>query len=562
MIDLSKLLKSVEKPSRYTGGEYNSPAFKPAAALNYLLCFPDVYEVAMSNLGIKILQGVLNRRADTNCERCFAPWIDMGALLKKEGVPLFSLETRRAAKEFDIMGFSLQYELSYTNVLYMLDLAGIPFLRKDRTKGNFPILMAGGPCAVNPLPLEDIFDIFVIGDGEELIDKLAALYIEAPSVFLKKAAELQGVYVPSIHKQNGGRQKVKRAVIPDLNKAYFPTEILVPNIEAVHDRAVVEIFRGCGRGCRFCQAGYIYRPVRNRSVELCKSLAQETIAKTGFDEVTLSSLSSGDYPHLQQLVKELQPMLKESRVNLALPSQRLDSFESDLELGAKKSGGLTFAPEAGTQRLRDVIRKNITDAHIDGAVTAAYRAGFSTIKLYFMLGLPTETDADIQGIAETCRRIKRLYGANAGVKRRLNLSVSCSVFIPKPFTPFQWEGQIAPDEARRRQQFLKDELRKIGVSFHYHDMAVSRLEAAFSRGDERLNRVLIKAYEGGCKFDGWTELFMYENWLKAFENAGVEIEDFLKAANPAEPLPWEFIDIGVSRDLLLREKEQAYSINV
>ncbi len=569
-VDIEKFLLSVAKPSRYTGGEYNSPVYKPEAALDYLMCFPDVYEVAMSNLGIKILQGALNARPDTNCERCFAPWPDMGAAMKANNTPLFSLETRRPAAAFDIMGFSLQYELSYTNVLYMLDLAGAPFLRAEREGGDFPLLMAGGPCAVNPLPVSDIFDIFVIGDGEEAITELAALYIvqkkklkgagraAVNKAFLKAASGVPGVYIPA----EGTEKKVVRRILPDLNKAFFPKDLIVPNIEAVHDRAVVEVFRGCSRGCRFCQAGFIYRPVRNRDESLCKAIIEETVEKTGFDEVTLSSLSTGDYPRLPQLIAGLQDMLREKRVNLALPSQRLDSFESDLNLGAKRSGSLTFAPEAGTQRLRNVINKNITDEHIESAVTAAFRQGFSTIKLYFMLGLPTETDEDIQGIADVCRKIKGLYYKHRTAKKGLSLSASCSVFIPKPFTPFQWEAQITPETATARQKFLKYELGKSGIAFHYHDMTVSRLEAAFSRGDKRLSSALIRAYNSGCMFDGWSELFDYDKWTEAFKGAGLEIEEYSGAADHSKPLPWEFIDIGVTREFFVSEREKAYAAAV
>lgn len=555
-IKLKNILSRVDKPSRYCGGELNTPQMRENADLNYLLCFPDVYEVGMSNLGIKILYGILNNRKDTNCESAYAPWSDMAKVLREENEPLFSSETRKSMNEFDIIGFSMQYELSYTGMLYMLELGKVKLLASERKEGD-PIVMAGGPCTVNPLPLVDFVDLFSIGDGEQTLDELAELYVEnkrsggARSDFLRKAAKIDGVYVPSV-----GKTDVQRAVIADLDSAYFPTAPQVPNIEAVHNRAVLEIFRGCTRGCRFCQAGFIYRPVRERKADTVVRLSEELIDNCGFDEISLSSLSTCDYPDLRELLTKLKPITDRRHVTIALPSTRVDSFEAEFVEQSRK-GSLTFAPEAGTQRLRDVINKNVTEENIFTCMRNAFAKGYASVKLYFMIGLPTETDDDILAIADLASRIKQMYRECAGNKKRLTITVSASTFVPKPFTPFQWEAQLKREEIHRRQDILKEALGKIKVNFNYHNSEMSILEAAFARGDERLGRVLLSAYKKGCVFDSWGELFEPEKWWAAFDECGVSPDEFTREYSENETLPWSFIDVGVTEEYFKAERARS-----
>ncbi len=554
--ELKDLLMKVDKPARYCGGEFNTPEIKNGVPLRFLMCFPDVYEVAHSNLGIKILYYMLNRRADTACESCYMPWADMAGELKKRGLPLFSQETQTPISGFDIVGFSLQYEMSYTNVLAMLELGGIPLKRTERDE-RAPIVVAGGPCVINPMPLTDFIDVFSIGDGEDAINALADVVVRAKKEKLTRMRTLQriagidGMFVPGI--SNG---KVRRAVIDSLETAFFPTKVQIPNIEAVFQRAVLEIFRGCTRGCRFCQAGMIYRPVRERTPETLKRYAEELINHNGFDEITLSSLSTCDYPCLRELLADIKPLCDARHVNISLPSTRVDSFEAEFVASGRLSS-MTFAPEAGTQRLRDVINKNVTEEDILTSCRYAFEKGYHSVKLYFMIGLPTETDEDICGIADVVKKIKYCYKTCAASRKPLSVSVSTSTFVPKPFTPFQWEPQISLDEISRKQNLLKSLLRPLSVKYSYHDGKTSRIEATLARGDERMNAVLEAAYKSGCIFDSWTEFFDYDKWTAAFDACGVDMEDYCGEQSYRSTLAWERIETGISREFLEREREKS-----
>ncbi len=556
--EYNKLLLQVEKPARYVGGEWNTPDMTKSRKGDMCFCFPDVYEIGMSNLGIQILYDVVNRHPDFVAERCFAPWIDMGKKLKENNVPLLSLETKKPLKDFTIVGFSIGFELLYSNVLYMLDLAQIPFYAKDRDD-SYPILLAGGPCSVNPEPFAPFFDVVVCGEGEEVdiavLEKVATLKEQGvcKKDILQSLKGMEGVYVPSLHQQG---EVVKKAVVKDFENAPFIEHPLVPNIETVHDRATLELYRGCASGCRFCQAGFWYRPIRERSANRNICLAKEMVTSTGFGEISLCSLSTSDYTELEQLENALVPFCEENKITLALPSLRISSFKPEMASQSRKSS-LTFAPEAGTQRLRNVINKNVSEEEID-KIAVAFEAGYDSVKLYFMLGLPTETEEDVAGIAEICKRLKGLYWQKRS-KRGLNISVSCAVFIPKPCTPFQWEKQISFEEMLRRQGYLKQLLKQIkGVNFSWHGAETSVLEAVFARGDQSLAKVLVKAYEMGAKFDGWTEHFKWDVYQQAFEECGVDMQKYIGEWSIDEPLPWEFIDSGVSRNYLLKQRELAY----
>lgn len=554
--EIKDILLGVDKPARYAGGEYNTPDRQKDASVRFLLCFPDVYEVAHSNLGIKILYFMLNERKDTVCESCYMPWTDMAAALQAHDMPLSSQETHTPMRSFDAVGFSLQYEMSYTNMLAMLDLGRIPLRSAERGEDD-PIVVAGGPCTVNPMPLNTIADVFSIGDGEEAISRLAdTLRLRkehklSRAETLKRIAEIDGMYVPSVP-----QQKARRAVIDSLENAFFPTKVQIPNIEAVFQRATLEIFRGCTRGCRFCQAGMIYRPVRERTPQTLAKYTRELIDNNGFDEITLSSLSTCDYPHLRELLREIKPLCDRRHVNISLPSTRVDSFEAEF-VGSGRLGSMTFAPEAGTQRLRDVINKNVTEEDILSCCRNAFEKGFHSVKLYFMIGLPTETDEDLYGIVDIVKKIKYCYKTHAVSRKALSLGVSASTFVPKPFTPFQWEAQISLAEIERKQALLRQILKPTGVKFAYHDGKTSRIEATLARGDERMNDVLIAAYRSGCVFDSWTELFSFDKWTAAFAACGVDPEDYCGAWNENAPLPWERIETGISRAFLEREREKA-----
>lgn len=542
------LLRS-EKPSRYVGGEVNAPVFREGA-FSFCMCFPEVYEVGMSNLGTKIVAASMER-AGFAVDWCFAPWPDFGEALRSHGLPLCSLYGRKPLREFDMVGFSLGFELSYTNVLYMLDLAGIPLLRRERGDA-YPIIACGGPCCVNPAPLAAFFDLFFIGDGEEADAEVGRLYLACKDreEFLRRAAEVKGVYVPAYP-----RSRVERAYVADLDKAIYPESFIVPNCEAVHDRAVIEVMRGCYRGCRFCQAGFLYRPVRTRSVETLTKQAQSLIETTGYDELSLNSLSTGDYPHLRELLRSLKEHLPKD-VSVALPSLRVDSFDSEFAQDSRKSS-LTFAPEAGTQRLRDVINKDITLEEILKAANSAFDLGYFSVKLYFMFGLPTETDEDLLGIADIAQRISDLYYAKKRAKS-LRISISASTFIPKPFTPFQWERQASEEEVKHKIEVLRRALRLRGVTLSWNDYFTSQLEACLARGDERMGDVILEAYRRGCKFDSWMEQLDAESWRAAFAAAGVQPSSYTRAFAEDEVLPWDFVDIGVDKAFFLREKQKAY----
>ena len=562
---IDEILLSVEKPARYIGGEYGERDIKEEK-FNYCICFPDVYEVATSNLGIRIVQEVINSVDGACCDRCFAPWPDFGNALKENDIPLFSLNLKKPLKNFDMIGFSLQYEMSYTTILYMLDLAGIPFYAKDRDD-SFPIIQGGGPCAVNHEPIADFFDLFVIGDGEDSMRELASLKLKCSTKaeFLSKATDIKGVYVPSltypVYDDNGNiikfeGKKVEKAFCLDLENAIFPHTQPVGNIEAVHDRAVIEVMRGCYRGCRFCQAGFIYRPVRKRSVENLTKTACDLIRYTGFDTLSMNSLSTGDYSELKQLLNSLNENLPD-KTNVSLPSLRIDSFEEYYATQAKKNS-LTFAPEAGTQRLRDVINKDVKHEEIVKGVEKAFNLGYSAIKLYFMMGLPTETDEDLEGIGEIVDIIKKVYAENPKRLRGLRINVSVSTFIPKPFTPFQWEKFVSKEEVLHKLEVLRKRLFIKGVSLNWNDYELSELEAVLARGDRKIAKVLEKAYQNGCYFDSWGEFFKFEKWNEAFIKAGVSKTPYLSAINENSILAWDFVDVGITKKFLLLEKNKAY----
>jgi len=578
------ILESVEKPSRYTGNEWNSIEKNPDNIdIRFAFCFPDTYEVGMSHLGMRILYHLLNERPDIYCERVFAPWVDMEQKMRENNIPLFTLETKDPVKDFDFVGFTLQYEMSYTNILNMLDLAGIPLLSSDRQEGQ-PIVCAGGPCAVNPEPLADFIDFFVIGEGEEVTFEVLDVYKKckrehaARHEFLKRIAGLEGIYVPSLYtaeynedgtfkkltpKAGGVPGKIRKRIIKDLEKVYYPEKIVVPYTGIVHDRITLELFRGCIRGCRFCQAGFIYRPVREKSAQKLLDTSKKLEESTGYEEISLASLSTSDYTEFKKLSEELLNEMESRKVDLSLPSLRVDSFSLDLMEKTQKvrKSGLTFAPEAGTQRLRDVINKGVTEEDLLNSVRLAFAGGWGSVKLYFMIGLPSENEEDIEGIAKLGEMVVQEYSKTPKDVRnkKLNVTISTSSFVPKPFTPFQWEPQDSIDELRRKQRYLNNRIKSRYITYNWHDPELSFLEAVFARGDRRTGQVLLKAWEKGCKFDSWSERFSFDKWMEAFSECGIDPAFYAnRKRSDDEVFPWDHIDLGVARRFLLNENKKAW----
>ena len=578
-----EILPKVEKPGRYVGTEWNSVHKEIGADfIRFAFCFPDVYEVGMSHLGMKILYHLLNDQRDVYCERVFAPWPDMEAEMKKNDIKLFALESRDYIDQFDFVGFTLQYEMSYTNIINMLSLAGIPLRSSERGEGQ-PFVVAGGPCAYNPEPLGETIDFFMLGEGEEIILEVMESYRTWKASkgtrkdFLKAVSAIKGVYVPAFYdviynedhtikeikaNQDFAPKKIKKRVLKSLKGAYFPDKIIVPFIDIVHDRIMLEVFRGCTRGCRFCQAGMIYRPIREREIDELLDIADKLVEGSGYEEISLSSLSTSDYSKLHELVERLMSKYQNKRINLSLPSLRIDSFSLKLvqEIQKVRKSGLTFAPEAGTQRMRDVINKGVTEEDLINSVGAAFDTGYNSVKLYFMIGLPTETMEDVQGIADLAYKVLDRYFEVPKEKRGkgINITVSVSSFVPKPFTPFQWEKQDTVEQLIEKQRYLQKAIKRKQISYNWHEPYVSYMEAVFARGDRRLNQVLIRAWELGCKFDGWDQHFKYDTWMQAFAECGVDPEFYAYRQRELEDVnPWDHIDVGITKKYLRSEYKKA-----
>jgi len=579
---IENILPLVEKPARYTGGELNSVVKTVSEDMvRFAFCFADVYEVGMSHLGMKILYSLMNERDDVWCERVFAPWIDMEEEMRKADIPLYGLESMDAIKDFDFLGFTLQYEMCYSNIINMLDLAKVPLLAKDRGETD-PFVCMGGPCAFSAEALADFSDFFILGEGEEVNLEVIDAYKEWKKEkgtrfdFLKKISKIEGVYVPSFYdisynddgtvksidtKYDFVPKKVRKRIVKDLDNVYYPDKFVVPFIEIVHDRIMLEIFRGCLRGCRFCQAGMIYRPVREKKPDTLLACAQKLIDSTGYEEISLSSLSTSDYSHLREFTDGLLDITEKESISLSLPSLRLDSFSMELMEKVQKvrKSSLTFAPEAGTQRMRDVINKNITEEDLLTAAKTAFDGGYSSIKLYFMMGLPFETIEDVCGIADLSKKVVRQYLSVPKEKRAPGLRITASVssFVPKAFTPFQWAKQDDRDTLHEKQYALKDAMDDKRVRYTYHEAPVSVLEGVFARGDRRLSKVLLKAHELGVRFDGWSDQFCQEKWDQAFEECGMNISFYTRQRSFDEVLPWDMIDVGVTKEFLISEAKKA-----
>ena len=578
-----EILMKIDKPARYIGNELNSVCKnKDEVSIRFAMCFPDVYEIGMSHLGIQILYDMFNKRDDVWCERVYSPWPDLHKIMKEENIPLFCLESQEPVKNMDFLGITIQYEMCYTNILQILDLSQIPLLAADRDD-TVPIVIGGGPCTYNPEPIADFFDLFYMGEGEVVYDRMLDLYQEMKRAgrsrreFLHEAAKIPGIYVPSLYqveyKEDGTIASftpvdeeipatVTKQLVMDMTDAVYPEKPVVPFIKATQDRVVLEIQRGCIRGCRFCQAGYIYRPLRERKPERLLGIAENLLACSGYDEISLSSLSTSDFSGLRDLTDGLLKITEEKKIGLSLPSLRIDNFSLELMEKVQKvrKTGITFAPEAGTQRLRDVINKNINEEDIINSTNMLFRGGWTNVKLYFMIGLPTETMDDVCGIADLAQKVLEVYFAIPKEERakQINITVSTSSFVPKPFTAFQWAKQDTRDMLIEKQNTLKSAIKSKRIRYNWHDNKTSYLEGVFARGDRRLSEVIIKAVENGCKFDGWGEHFKFDVWMQTFDELGID-PNFYTARERSyeEVLPWDHIDIGVTKNFLMRENEKA-----